>query len=303
MSSIKDIEYMMKGEPTPVQKKEEEYIPEAVVRKGEAKVNSEFVVFKLVNSNRKGGVHIPAIDYVIDPRTVTKEKPNGNGPEMIRLLNGITTIWAKEQKELTPEYIKKNLRSIEWPRGTRFISIPAWDVAMLEFMRRCRHNIKNEFRTTGSKTEFFEYDPTEVAKARLSKELLEIEMVTKAKEQSFEKMKKHAFFLNISLTDELGRAKEEDALKIDYMLAAKRDPERFKKTLDSQEVDVAYMVRAAIIDNKIDISKQTGKAYWSSGELICAYQGKAHEALTEYALQKTSEAKEFLERLKTIVKT
>ncbi len=115
MSTLKQVENAMSGEQstqTPI-----DYIPDPVLELEEQNpINNEFVVFKLANSNRDGGVHIPGIDYVIDPRTVTKEKPNGNGPEMIRLINGVPTIWAKEQGEkLDLNYIKKNIRTISFP--------------------------------------------------------------------------------------------------------------------------------------------------------------------------------------------
>lgn len=303
MSSIKDAEYAMKGETTPALALQEDYVPAPVLKKDESpNVNQEFVVFKMANPNKDGGMYIPGKDFVIDPRTITKENPDGNGPEMIRLLNGVTTIWAKEQKDLDADYIKKNIRTIEFPRGTRFITVPTWDKSMLEFMRMCRHNIRNPHRKGGSKMEFFEYDPNEIAKALLDKELLEVEMVGKAKEQSEGKMKRHAFYLGINLIDEIGRVKPIDRLRVDYMLAAKRDPKRFKDSFDSKEVDIQFLIREAIIDNKIDITKGDGKAYWgNNGGVICIIPKteKPLQYLTQLALTNSKEGKEFLEQLQS----
>lgn len=295
MSSIKDAEYAMNGEP------EIPPAPMMILKEEESVPVSEFVLFKLVNSSRSGGVHIPGIDYVIDPRTITKEKPNGNGPEMIRLVEGVSTIWAKEQKEIAPEILKKNVRSISFVKGSRFNKVPSWDVTLLEFMRVCRHNAKSKNRTKSSKVEFFEYDPHEVAKERLASEMLEIEMVIKAKEQPFDAMQKHAFYLGIKLINELGMAKKEDALRAEYMVAAKRDPKNFKKTVGSQEVEVAYLVRTAIVDSKIDVSRGDGRLYWSNGgDLICSCPKNENpvEVLTNLALQKNKDGKEFYDRLK-----
>jgi len=304
MSTLKDAEYAMRGEQTPALRVEEEFIPERGKSKDiDSPVNNEFVVFKLVGA-RNGGVYIPGRDYVIDPRTVTKDNPYGNGPEEIRLVRGITTIWAKEQTNQNEKFIQKNIETIEWPRGTRFMTVYAWEKTKLEFMRTCRHNIKSPNNTTGSKLEFFEYDPNEAAKAKLNKRLLKIEMITKAQQQEEEKMKRHAFYLGINLIDELGRPKPIDRLRDDYMLAAEENPEIFQKSFDSPEVDVQYMVRAAILDNKIDINRGDGRAYWShNGELICSLATGTTpvKLLTDLALTKNKEGKEFKEKLKNII--
>lgn len=302
-TGIKDIEYAMHGERPIAEVKEPDFLPEAVPIKNDTPPDEGFLVYKLAKS-KDGGVYIPNVDYVIDPRTITKEKPNGDGPEMIRLLKGVNTIWAKEQEKLDKEYIKRSGRFIEFPKGTKFISVPLWDIALIEFMEVCRHNIRNPNRKTGSKFEFFKYDPNEVAKARYEKELLEMEMTIKANSQSYDKMQKHAFYLGIGLTDELGRIKLEPALKVDYMLSAKRDPVRFKESFDSKEVDILFKVRAAILDAKIDTGRGDGKIYWGSGGgLICHLPNKETDVtryLTKLALTPEEQGKRFLEQLNEI---
>lgn len=303
MSTLREVENAMKGEQTPALEFGVDFVPESVLGEQQNPINTDFVVFKLSNTNKDGGVHIPGIDYVIDPRSVTDQKPNGNGPEMIRLINGVPTIWAKEQKDITPEYIKRNLRTIDFPRGSRFITVPTWDKTLIEFMRTARHNIRNPHRKTGSKLEYFEYDPNEIAKDQLKKEMLEIEMITKASQQKPEKMKKHAFYLGINLIDEIGRPKPDERLRTDYILMAKRDPKKFQESLDSKEVDIQFLIRTAIIDGKIDISKGDGNAYWGSGGgRICSLpkNEKPLKVLTELALLHNEEGKDFKERLKTI---
>lgn len=304
MSSIKDIQYAMNGEPKPPVKNPHDWVPEAAVIKSNTPTGGDYKVYKLVNSNRKGGVYIPHIDYVIDPRTITKDKPDGDGPEMIRLLKGVTTIWAKEQDKLDKEWVKRNGRSIDFSKGTRFLSVPVWDKAMIEFMTVCRHNIQNPNRKTGSKFEFFEYDPNEAAKALFEMEMLEINMIRKASEQKFEKMKKHAVYLGISLTDELGRLKLEETLRFDYVLAAKRNPKIFKDSLDSKEVDVQFKIRTAILDGKIDIGRGDNKAYYANGGgLICSYPKSEQplHVLTNLALQQTEDGKLFKEQLDSLI--
>lgn len=302
-TGIKDIEYAMKGEQPAIAPKEPDYVPEAAPIKNDTPTNDGFVVYKLVK-NKEGGTYIPNVDYVIDPRTVTKEKPNGDGPEMIRLLKGVNTIWAKEQEKLDKEFIKRSGRFIEFPKGTKFLSIPTWDTAAIEFMDVCRHNIRNPNRKTGSKFEFFKYDPQEVAKARYEKEVLEMEMTVKANAQPYEKMKKHAFYLGITLTNELGALKKEGELRLDYMLSAKRDPQRFKDSFDSKEVDILFKVRSAILDAKIDTGRGDGKIYWGNGGgLICAMPSGSTDIaryLTKLALTPEDDGKRFLQQLNEI---
>ena len=298
------MQYALNGEQAPPAPKAVEYIPESAPLLQDDKPEEDgFVVYKLVQ-NRNGGVYIPNIDYVIDPRTISKEKPNGDGPEMIRLLKGVNTIWVKEQEKLDKEWVRRNGRFIEFPKGTKFISVPLWDKAMIEFMEACRHNIRNPNRKTGSKFEFFKYDPNEVAKERYAKELLEIEMTVKASQQGYEKMKKHAFYLGIPLTNELGSLKKEDALRVDYMVAAKRDPKRFKDSFDSKEVDILFKVRAAILEAKIDTGRGDGKIYWGTGGgMICHLPNKETDVsrfLTKLALTPDAQGKDFLERLNEI---
>lgn len=220
MATLQQVENAMNGEQQIPSQQVIDYIPEPVLEETPQPVNNEFVVFKLANANKDGGVHIPGIDYVIDPRTITKEKPNGNGPEMIRLINGVTTIWAKEQKDIDAAYIKKNMRTISFPRGSRFITVPTWDATQIDFMRHARHNTRNPHRKTGTKTEYFEYDPNEQAKALLDKEQLEIEVVVLASQQPLEKIKQHAFYLGVKFDDEYGIPKPPNRLTADYILTA-----------------------------------------------------------------------------------
>lgn len=302
MSTLRDIQYALNGD-AKSKETEYEFKPKTQFRP-KPKREKGFVVFKLVKNNRNGGVYIPNIDYAIDFRTVTEEKPNGNGPEMIRLLRGVPTIWAKEQTHLDAKYIQKNARYIEFPAGTRFKAVPVHDVTMLEFMRIAKHNLKNENRLASSKTEYFEYDPTEVAKERLERDQKEMLAIVTANQTPFEKMKKHAFYLRIPLVNELGMPKNETQLRPDYMLAAKREPLRFLETLDSPEVEVTFLVRMAIMDNKIDISRRDGRIHWANGgELICSCPkpDQSIEVLVELGLSKTEIGNEFLEKLKRSV--
>jgi hypothetical protein len=86
------------------------------------------------------------------------------------------------------------------------------------------------------------------------------------------------------------------------MLVAKRDPKRFKETVDSEEVAIQFMIRKAIVDGRIDISKGDGYAYWAGGAKICLLPKteKPLKTLTELAITKNKEGREFKEQLKKV---
>jgi len=302
MSSIKDIEFAMRGEQDEVIKvADTDYIPSAkgVSTTNEANKDLQgMVVFKLVKKNTSG-VYIQPIDFAINP-----EEPE-KGPQMMRLLEGVPSIWVKDQKDIPDSQASRKIRFLEWPKGSRFMYVPAWDKAKLEFMELCCHNRLNPNRTKISKTEFFKYDPEAVAKEKLAIEMKEIEMLMKAQKQPEDKMKKHAFYLGIKLTHDItGAPKSEEALRGEYLLYAKRNPDEFEKSFDAKEVDIHYKIRQAIIDGKLDISRGDGRIYYGkNGGVVCNMpkNENAIQYLTQLALTNSKEGKEFKQELERIV--
>lgn len=300
-TSLKDINYALQGEIDKIesQQQQSEFIPHPAVElpmPKAAEPKQEFVLFKLVNKSRNGGVIIPHIDYVINPA-----KPE-EGVQMIRLLKGVSSIWAKDQKDLTKEFIQNggNIRNLEFPRGHKFLRIPIWDTALLEFAKVCRHNIGNPDRKSSSKFEFYEYDPKAQSDYRLKKKMLEIDMSIIAKQRKEVDMRKHAAFLGIALVNEIGIPRSESEIRLDYIMAANQRPNIFKDTLESKEVDIQYKIVSLIKEGKIDLGREPNKAFWAnSGSLISPIpQGrKVHEYLTELALTNTSNGKQFFESL------
>jgi hypothetical protein len=84
------------------------------------------------------------------------------------------------------------------------------------------------------------------------------------------------------------------------MLAAKRNPAIFMASVNTEEVDLQFKIRQAIIDGKIDISKGDGYAYWSGGVRICLLpqSQKPLKTLVELAVTKNKEGRQFKEQLK-----
>lgn len=256
-------------------------------------IPSEYKIYKLVDTKRNAPVNIDGIDDVINPKT--------GRPERIWLLSGADSIWQTDLVELLKDknYVSQNRRSLRFEG--KILRIPTWDKLAIEFADNCRHNIGNPKRKTGSKLEFFEYDPQKQAKAALDKEMLELDMAIIAKETDATTMMKHASFLGIQMIDELGRPKTEDGVRREYMLAAKRNPQLFKQTVASKEVEVHFMIKKCILDSKIDLGKENNNAYWSNnGGVICKIPAnrKPLEYLTEFALTNSREGQEFLDNLK-----
>ena len=89
------------------------------------------------------------------------------------------------------------------------------------------------------------------------------------------------------------------------MMYAKRNPLKFEANLDSKEVEVAYLIKKAIIEATIDLGGGEGNVSWSkTGKGICKVplSRKPYEYLLEYAMTNSDEGRNFLEELERIVK-
>jgi hypothetical protein len=269
----------------------------AQIAVGDAAVPAhEFVIYKLVNTKKKGRVHIDGIDDVINPATGKLER--------IILLSGAPSIWARDLVELLKDkdYVRQNRRSLTFENGV--LRVPTWDTQALEWIKHCRHCIDNPSRRSGSKFEFFEYNPQKQQEAALKREWLSIDMAIAAKEMEEEKMTKLALYLGIGFNDELGRRKTPDGIRRELMLRAKQDPEKFQKLIGSREVEVAYLVTRAIIDAHLDLGGAGGTITWSStGGFVCKVplSRKPKEYLIELALSNSAEGRAFLDQLQHLI--
>lgn len=248
-------------------------------------------IYKMVKSKRSG-YRIDGIDDVINPKTKRLER--------IYLIAGAHSIWASELTELLKDkdYVARNRRSLEFQAG--IMRIPSWDTNALEFVKHCRHLIDNPSRRSGSKHEFFEYNPAKQQEAALKKELLELDMAIAVKEMAIDKVRKLASFFGVIFFDDLGQPKSDDGIRRELMLVAKRNPIEFEKHLESKEVEVAYLVKKAVLDNKIDLGGQGGNAVWAKGGGFVAKIPSSQNAikyLTELAMTNSDEGRQFLETL------
>lgn len=293
MAKLKDVEMSQSGHTDiPVSAyQEQSFIPEPP-----STVEVKYTIFKLVDTKKKGRVYIDGIDDdILNPTTGKRER--------IWLLSGSSSIWSTDLVEQLKDksWVRNNRRSLQFEGG--ILRVPHWDERALEFIRECRHFTDNPKRRSGSRFEFFEYNPKKQQELLLKKEELELDMAIAVKEMPIEKVKKLASFFGVLFNDELGEPKGDDGIRRELMLVAKRQPENFQKHLESKEVEIAYMVRKAITSNKIDLGGGNGNAIWAkNGGLIgkIPLSRKAHEYLVELAMTNSEEGRTFLEQLQMV---
>ena len=299
-TKLKDVQFAMQGELKEMETSSSLAQADAIDglrNDSEMQTDVKYHVFKLVNSNRKGGVYINGIDDVFNPETKSMER--------IRLLTGVNSIWLKDQKDVSPEYVKNNLRSLHFIRGVRMLQIPEYDKSALEFARLCSHNIGSKSKKSGSPYEFYEFDAAKEEKLAFAREDFELEMAIEAKQAGIEPMKKHAAFLGIRLINDLGLPKGEDGIRIEYVRYAKKNPQYFKDTLGSKEVEIGWMIRSAVTDSKIEIGREVGKIYWANGGgMICVLpqQTDPIKYMIQLAMTNSEDGLRFLEQLQNIQK-
>lgn len=261
----------------------------------------EFVVFKLASHKGSGSFRVDGIDDVIQPGSITEENPRGKTVR-IRLISGVDSIWLKDQKEVSDDYIKKNRRSLEF--FDKVCRIPVWDTAALEFARNTRHCIGNPSHRSGSHSEFFEWNPKRMAEEQMKKRHLKVDAMKQALTIDVEKMRKHALYLQVSFTDEVGLPKTDDQLRNDYVLKAEENPVDFMSSLNDPIVSISFLVKKAIRDTKIDLGRQPNTAHWATGGLITRIPQarQASEYLIELANTNSEEGKRFLDQLQNVTK-
>jgi hypothetical protein len=250
-----------------------------------------FKIFKLTDTKKNGKYHMEGIDDVFHPERKRIER--------VRLLTGYPSIWVEDQKGLEKTFVEKNRRSLIFDR--RVLRIPDYDTAALEFLSVCNANVDNPNKKGTRKITFFQWNPERQAEVERAKRVAKIEAIKFASMASDDSMRKHCNYLGILFNDELGMPKSMDTLRNDYELYAEAQPNKFMISAGSKEVEIAYTVKKALLDNKIDVSVRKGSAYWSNdGGFICKIPStaKPQAYLVEYAMLPQDESKAFLEQLK-----
>lgn len=293
MARLKDVNYSQSGGEDSIQQVRN--IEEAQIAMHEAPSDTglSYKVFKLTDTGKKGKYHMEGIDDVWDP---DKKKM-----VRIRLLRGFPSIYMEDQKNLEPQFISSNRRSLVF--DARILRVPDYDTSAIEFLQKCNSNVDNPNKKGTRKLTFFEWNPQRQAEVERKKRLDRIEAIKFATMATVEDMRKHANYLGINATDDLGFPKSDDAMRNDYELYAESQPSKFMQSAGSREVEVAFVVKKAILDSKIDLTAKVGSAYWANdGGFICRIPSgvKPQDYLVEYAMLPQEESKQFLNQLKKL---
>ena len=253
-----------------------------------------FKIFKLSDTKKNGKYHMEGIDDVWNEKKGRMER--------IRLLRGYPSIWVEDQKGLEKSFVEQNRRSLIFDR--RVLRIADYDMEALEFLNLCNANLDNPNKKGTRKITFFQWNPQRTAELERAKRVAKVEAIKYASLASEDEMRKHCNYLGITFTDELGMPKSSDALRNDYELYAEAQPNKFMQSAGSKEVEIAFIVKKALIDNKIDTTTKRGSAYWSNnGGYICKIPSdkKPQNYLVEFAMYPQDESKAFLEQLKKLM--
>jgi hypothetical protein len=253
-----------------------------------------FKIFKLSDTKKNGKYHMEGIDDVWNEKKGRMER--------IRLLRGYPSIWVEDQKGLEKSFVEQNRRSLIFDR--RVLRVADYDIEALEFLSLCNANLDNANRKGTRKVTFFQWNPQRTAELERAKRVAKVEAIKYASLASDEEMRKHCNFLGISFVDDLGMPKSMEALRNDYELYAEAQPNKFMQSAGSKEVEIAFIVKKALIDNKIDTTTKKGSAYWANnGGFICKIPAdkKPHTYLVDFAMFPQDESKAFLEQLKKLV--
>lgn len=288
---IQDANFSQQGEVVQTRQQEESF---AALNDAPVATGNTYKIFKLSDTKKNGKYHMEGIDDVWNEKKGRMER--------IRLLRGFPSIWVEDQKGLEKSFVEQNRRSLVFDR--RVLRVAEYDVEALEFLSLCNANLDNPNRKGTRKITFFQWNPQRTAELERAKRVAKVEAIKYASLASEEEMRKHCNYLGISFVDELGMPKSPEALRNDYELYAEAQPNKFMQSAGSKEVEIAYIVKKALIDNKIDTTTKRGSAYWSGdGGFICKIPSdkKPQNYLVEFAMFPQDESRAFLEQLKKLV--
>lgn len=291
MASKQDVQLSINGEPASTNTTQQEI--SNIALQDRVVAESDFVLFKLVDTSRNGRVYIDGIADMVHPDTGKVERA--------RLIVGAESIWQKDQKDMDKDFVKQNRVSLEFVG--KVCRVFKWEENKLLFARLNPNNIGSPSKKTGSRLEYFEYNPKKQQEESLKKQTAKIELVLKIRDMAAEPMKKLAIFLGIGMVDELGQLKTDNGLRTELMIKADNMPDVVSKYVDSKEVEISYLVRKAILNSRIELGGSTGNVNWSNGGNICKMpqSRNALEYLTELAMTNSADGKQFLEQLKNTI--
>lgn len=256
----------------------------------------EMYVFKL---------HTPAGQKPKAYESVVNEMPvfdtASNSVRTIRLIRGASSIWMDEQEGFTPQYIQRNKQDIVFNNG--YLRVPRTNRTLLNFLLNSDDYDKKENRMRNKRAKFTLVNSNELEAEELKKEEKRLRAINFAMNASVEDMLIHAEYLGIGMDNEFGEQKTMAKIRVEYANKAGANPDSFMNSAGTTLSKVQYFVKKALAEGLIDTSTKKGYAIWTESEaVICDIPfGKKHyEAISEFAMSKTKEGSQFLDRVKNL---
>jgi len=296
MATLKDVEYSKNGEKNTKEMVEQNIeIPPSVLNYSTDNSNSDFITFVLKNHTGKGKYYLDGKSNSINPKTGKKET--------IWHIPGEDSIWQSELVErLKDKEVRSARKSFEFFR--KRVEVRKTDTLSIEFLKNHAGNLDNPKRLQGEvRVEFEEYNPAKIQEEALKKDLFELDMADKARYAPDDKMRKHALYLGIRMADDLGFPKTIDGIRSEYIVAAKRNPNLFKDSFESPFIEVSYLIKKALSENKITTGSNAANIVWAgtNGFITQKIGNKStHDCLLDLAMGNTPEGQAFKSQLSSL---
>lgn len=229
------------------------------------------------------------------------------GRRMLRYYDGCESIFQDEQpkdKETIEQVIKQTDTSKYAFREGKF-GCYGDERMLLLYLFICSWNVESPFRTRSAHGIFIPSDKNKQAEIEEEKlDLIERALVY-AREATENKMKVHAHFLGIQMTDwDSGNDLSPKEVRTAYRKRAREDAKYFIETYGNKAIEIKYYIDKALLEGDINYRSNPNKAVWKqSGAEICDISGlKSHEAISDklFEFSQMDDGSEFQVQLKAL---
>lgn len=226
---------------------------------------------------------------------------------MIRYYDGCDSIFFDKQpkeKEIVQMLIgQTRRREFIWGK----MVIEGMDRMLLLYMSICSWNQESPFRTPRANVVFKSGENEKKAQEELTKLDESEKALSRAKEASFQKMKIHAAYLGLPLTDyDTGDEITEKELRLKYRRFAVENSDEFNKSYGNEKIELKFFIDKALEKGIISNKSNPNKATWGKNDsVICDISGLvSSDAISQkiFDFSQTEEGTEFVIQLKSIAK-
>jgi hypothetical protein len=269
-----------------------------VTKEAEQEIEPDVYMFELIGNFRKdpenGTIVYPPLS--LNNMEVVYDERSGV-QRTARLLNGVSSIWLDDQKDITDKYADRNRPNLTFSNGQLFI--PKENKSMVQFLllrsdfQGCKKpalNKMSRYRLVNTASE-------ESAKLKLKQ--IKKEASDLAWDAEMEDLRPHAIYLGISMSNHKGLPKTDDALRADYVDKAEAQPDLFMRTVNNPKIKTYAIIKKAFEDSVIVFVD--GQVLWNDTKTVIA-NIPANKTAPDYLaeLMLTREGKELKVRLENL---